>query len=120
MSEQVKTMFSEISGIYDLLNDILSPGYEKVLNFLAEKDFRKIRELKPGESLEAAGFWFKDGKFKLTDNFVIQKDGLKFLFNDYEIGPHVLGSTEIFVPYSDLKQIIKTDGLLWNVAENSD
>jgi hypothetical protein len=100
-----------------MLNDILLSGYEKILNPLAEKEFRKVRELKPDESLEKAGFWFKNDKFKLTDNFAIQKNGLKFFFNDYEVGPHVMGATEIFISYSEIKQIIKKDGLLSSFIE---
>lgn len=111
--------YEQSTGKKILLNDILSSGYEKVLYSLAEKEFRKVRGLKPDESLEAAGFWFKDDKSKLTDNYVIQKDGLKFLFNDYEVGPHALGTTEIFIPYSGIKQIIKADGLLSDIAENN-
>jgi hypothetical protein len=100
------------------LNDLLKIGYEAVLNNIAEKEFRKIRELKPDESLETAGFWFKDNKFILTNNFAVLKNGLKFYFNDYEIGSHVMGPTEIFILYSDIKQIIKEDGLITALIQN--
>ncbi len=94
------------------LNEILKSGYDETLNNAAEKEFKKVRGVKPDETYEAAGFWFKDNKFQLTKNFAILKNGLKFYFNDYEIGPHVMGPTEIFVQYSDIKQIMKDDGLI--------
>jgi hypothetical protein len=103
----------DLSGFKKItLNDILKNGFDEILNSIAEKEFRKVRELKQDETYEAAGFWFKDNKFQLTKNFTILKNGLKFYFNDYEIGPHVMGPTEIFIQYSDIKQIIKDDGLI--------
>lgn len=43
MSEQVKTMFSEISGKYDLLNDILSFG----VHYLWRRKLLQLIEIKP-------------------------------------------------------------------------
>jgi len=68
--------------------------------------------LKPDENLEEAGFWFNEGNFKLNDNFLITTDGLKFFFNSYEIGPYAIGTTELLIPFSRIKNILKDNSVL--------
>jgi len=40
-------------------------------------------------------------------NFFISDEGITYLFNVYEIAPYYVGQTEIFLPYSDLKAILR-------------
>ncbi len=99
------------------LNDLLKEGFENELNKIGENIFRNQKQLKPDENLEEAGFWFNDGKFKLNDNFIITKAGLKFFFNSYEIGPYAIGTTELLIPYSRIKNILKEKSILRNFIE---
>ncbi len=39
-----------------------------------------------------------------------------FYFNPYEIAPYSMGPTEILIPYDEIKNIIKEDGLLFETA----
>jgi len=89
-------------------------GYKDELNKIAEKYFRKERELKPDEDLEQAGFWFKENIFSVNENFAIAETGLDFFFNDYEVTSHAAGPTLIEIPYSELKSIIKPSGFISN------
>jgi len=59
-----------------------------------------------------AGFYFENDVFKLTANFAITKEGLKFLYNPYEIAPYALGQQEIIIPYAALGELIKPNSLL--------
>ncbi len=77
---------------------------------VAEKAFRKARDLKPEESLEEAGFQFEGNKFALNDNFLLSPDGLEFCFNPYEIAPYSMGTTQFVIPWADLKGIIDPAG----------
>ena len=94
------------------LSDILIHGYGADLNRIAEQEFRKVREMKPEQSLEDAGFWFENNKFSLNDNFALTEEGLTFYFNSYEVAPYVMGPTEIVLNYEDFKHLIKENGLL--------
>jgi hypothetical protein len=87
--------------------DIFNKGYEKVLNKLIENEFRKQMNLKPNESLTEGGLF--DNKITFNDNFAITKDGLEFLYNQYEIAPYSSGVIEIKIPYKDLENIINKD-----------
>lgn len=96
------------------LDELFVEGYKSELNKMAEKYFRKERELKPDEDLEQAGFWFNENKFSVNENFAIEKTGLSFFFNDYEVTSHAAGPTLIEIPFAELTSIIKLSGFIPN------
>ena len=51
----------------------------------------------------------------MTDNFALTKDGLKFVYNPYEIAPYAMGQQEIVIPYSELKSLLKPNALLTKI-----
>lgn len=95
------------------LDDLFSGKYMDELNKIAEKYFRKERELKPDENLEEVGFWFKENKFSVNENFAVGKTSLSFFFNDYEITSHAAGPTLIEIPFAELASIIKSPGFIF-------
>jgi Protein of unknown function (DUF3298)/Deacetylase PdaC len=109
--------FNSQNGKRLMLSDLLISGFEKQLDNIAEKIFRKVRELKPEDKLEEAGFWFEGNRFALNENFGIKNDGLIFYFNSYEIAPYSMGPTEILIPYAEIRNLVKQDGLLNEVIE---
>ncbi|MFT6867350.1 MAG: hypothetical protein ACJA08_002192 [Cyclobacteriaceae bacterium] len=70
---------------------------------LAEATFRKDQGLTSDQSLSAAGFLFSDDKFTLSDNFGFEDKGLIIYYNSYEIVDNSKGPSEIFIPFSALK-----------------
>jgi hypothetical protein len=42
------------------------------------------------------------GEVKVIDNFYIAKDGLHFVYNQYEVAPYAAGVIEIVIKPSDL------------------
>jgi len=79
---------------------IFNPENLKELSSIGEKYFRKDQKLKANISYEDAGYWFKDDKFYLTDNFAFTHEGLLFYYNEYEIAPYSMGAIYFVVPYS--------------------
>ncbi len=100
------------------IDDCFTNGYEENLNSIAEKIFRKQKQLKPDEDLNSAGYWFDEDKLELNDNFAILNDGLLFYFNAYDIAPYAMGPTEMVIPYSEVKQLILSDGPLSGFTNN--
>jgi hypothetical protein len=94
------------------LEDIFIPGFDAALNTLGEKRFRKQKQLNDDSDLDAAGFSFEGNQFSLNSNYAITKEGLRFYFNSYEIAPYVMGPTDILIPYQEIKNLIKPNGLL--------
>lgn len=93
-------------------NDLLRDRVTARLDSLGEQAFRRVRGMPANQTLTDAGFWFEGGRFHLTENMAVTTDGLLFFFNDYEVGPHALGATELLLPWRDVKPLIKPDGPL--------
>lgn len=93
------------------LESLIKEGSLPELNTIAEKIFRKNEKLSPTASLKDTYFFEKD-TFALNRNFTITKEGLKFLYNPYEIKAYAYGSTELLIPFSELKTVAKPNTLL--------
>ena len=87
--------------ISDFIND-----YDGLVN-LAEGIFRKQEELSDNQSLSEA-YFFEDGIFSLPKNFILEKEGILFMYNIYEIKPYVSGHTELTIPYASLENLLTT------------
>lgn len=105
--------FNPQTGQQIQLKELLVEGYEPKLNTIAERYFRKVRNLEADASLSEAGFWFENDRFQVNTNFVMAPKGLIFFFNPYEIGPYVLGSTEVQIPYAALKGLFQDQSQSW-------
>ena len=91
---------------------IIAEGMPK-LRAVAENIFRKNEQLAPNASL-SDGYFFADGVFSLPETFTVTKDGIKFLYNPYEIKAYAAGTTELIVPFSKIKDIMKESSILIN------
>lgn len=49
---------------------------------------------------------------KPNENFYITNGGIGFFYNTYEIAAYVAGSFEIFIPYSEIKDLIRSDSIV--------
>ena len=104
--------FDVKTGNLITINDLLQEGFELPLRTIAEPIFR-AKYLEEGMSkYSEAGFYFEEDVFTLTDNFAITKEGLKFVYNPYEVAPYAMGQQEILIPYKNLADLVKKDGLL--------
>lgn len=103
--------FNPQTGKQIQLSDLFVKGYAPQLNAIAEQYFRQAKKLEADASLNQAGFWFEKDKFQVNTNFALAPKGLIFFFNTYEIGPYVIGSTELLIPYAELKGLIKQQAL---------
>ncbi|MEO3408560.1 DUF3298 domain-containing protein [Mucilaginibacter sp. CAU 1740] len=88
------------------LEDIFIAGYQDKLTIIAEKIFRKDEKLSETASLKD-NYFFKDDKFALNTNFSVTPLGIKFLYNQYEIKPYAAGITELFIPYAQIKSLLR-------------
>lgn len=93
------------------LDSLILPGSRPKLTAIAEKIFRKNEKLSATVSLRE-GYFFENDKFALNNNFTITEKGLQFLYNPYEIKAYVYGTTELLIPFSELKGIAKPNSLI--------
>ncbi|RFZ94297.1 DUF3298 domain-containing protein [Mucilaginibacter conchicola] len=88
------------------LKEIIADGKYPELSKIAEGIFRKSEKLSDTSSL-ARDYFFKDNKFALNENYSLTPTGLRFVYNQYEIKPYAAGQTELLVPYSSIKNILR-------------
>ena len=94
------------------LDELISPEKQAELTKISEKEFRKLKKLKPDDDLGKAGYWFENNNFELNDNFLITDTSLIFYYNNYEITAYAFGPTELTIPYSEIKSLIDDKSLL--------
>lgn len=88
------------------LNDLFIEGYQGKLKTIAEGIFRKNEKLVDNASL-AKDYFFKGGNFSLNENYSITPLGIRFLYLEGEIKPEAAGQTELFIPYGQIKQLLR-------------
>jgi hypothetical protein len=89
-----------------LLDTILQSHSKEKLVRIAEEIFRKDQNMSSTDDLEKFGFWFRNNKFYLPENFSFTETGLFFFFNLYEIAPYSAGTFEVVVPYEKINPIL--------------
>jgi len=80
---------------------------EKELTTIAYDYFLEERGLtKKDIDPEDERYWFKDNKFQLNENFMINAEKFIVLYNPYEIASYAEGQIVVEIPLSKLKNII--------------
>jgi hypothetical protein len=77
---------------------------------VVEKKFRNQYEVDPNQSLEEDGRFFlkNDKHFFLPMNMGFTENGLRVIYNPYEIGPYVMGYTIIDLPWEEAEGLVST------------
>jgi len=95
------------------LDSLITQDGMPALRAIGESIFRKNENLAPNASL-SDGYFFNEGVFTLPETFTLTKEGIKFLYNPYEIKAYAAGTTELTVPFSKIKDIMKQSSILVN------
>lgn len=77
---------------------ILKPSALPIIEKIAKKDFESN--------------YGKEREFFLSDDFTIAPGGLQFNYDPYEIGSYAEGYISVFIPYSKIRNYIKTGSVL--------
>ncbi|MDR1654302.1 MAG: RsiV family protein [Prevotellaceae bacterium] len=85
-------------------NDIFVNEYQQPLVELIKNTILEANKLPTLDN----SYYLIDS-IKPNGNFYISDEGITYLFNIYEIAPYYVGQTEVFLPYSKLKGIIRKD-----------
>ena len=88
------------------LGDLLKPGHEKALAPHLAAAARRWAGLDKTEALDTV-FFVENNTIPLTDNVGILDKGLVFNYVPYEIGSYAMGEVRLFVPFSDIQQLLK-------------
>lgn len=98
-------VINKSTGKEVFLNEIFKPNFEKTLNDVVARKFRKVRNITSNKSLGDEGFWFEEGQNIFNDNFGLTNDGIFFYYNPYDVAPYSFGPTLVEVPFSEIDSI---------------
>jgi len=84
--------------------DIFKPEYKTAMVPLLEKAFRKTFKVDPEKSIESM---LLEKEIKPNDNFYITDKGVAFSYTPYEIAPYAAGQITLFIPFADIKPLMK-------------
>lgn len=91
--------------------DLFVDKYEQKLSDLIKRRIvEESDEINSIEDLEESIFW--TDSIKPNGNFYITDESINYVFNPYEIAPFAYGSTEVTLPYSYLKGLLKPNSVI--------
>lgn len=111
LSQTVFINWHTKSGCNLQLKDLVKKDRYNELAKLGDSIFRKQENLSDTTSL-AKNYFFQDNKFALTDNFLITPVGLRFLYNEGDIKPVTANQTEIIIPYSKIRSLLRPNTVI--------
>lgn len=93
------------SGKLITLQEVILPEKEELLSRLLTEKLKKMAGLESTAELTEAGY-FTD-TIKPGSNFYLTPEGVGFYYNQYDIAPYAFGTTDIFLTYNELKEILR-------------
>ena len=72
----------------------------------AEEIFRQKEGIPKDKPINYTGFMFEQDSFYLPENIGFTEDGLKLLYNPYEVGSYADGPIELILPHSEIKKYL--------------
>lgn len=96
--------------------DVFVAGYESILQQLFEETLMRQNNVKSVADLEDLGYFGID-EIMPNKNFLIDDNGITYTFNKGEYSAYLLDAPEVFIPYNELKIILKEDKVVSKIAE---
>ena len=97
--------------------DLFIDGYEAELNKVLQRALLKSLGRKNAQEVE------KEDGFSITDltsndNFRLDAKGMTYTYNPYEIAPYTFGVIEVFVPYEEVRHLLRPQSILHHYIQH--
>lgn len=96
------------------LPDIFVPNYQESLTEELWNQLMLDNQVSTKEELRDLGFE-STGELTPTSNFKLDKEGITFIYNVYEIVPYAMGMVSITIPYSKISHLFNSNPILQSV-----
>lgn len=93
------------------LDDVFNDDYDDLLLPSIVEKIKKDNKLKVGDDLESIGYFGTD-EMCVSSNFLIEEDGVTFIYNPGEVAAYVVGNVKVKLPFEDLSMAIRSDFLI--------
>lgn len=98
-------------------SDIFIPGYDVALQKLFANSLMLKNDVKSISDLEDLGY-FGIQEIMPNRNFLINDQGITYTFNKGEYSAYPLSAPEVFIPYSDLRVLLKPNTIVSNIVDS--
>lgn len=95
------------SGKRLMLADLLKPGYEAALEKILTKKAMELEKVKTEQELASEP--------RVTENFILEDDGIVFYFNPYDIAAYAQGAIVLKVSYAELREWLLPEAARYGV-----
>jgi hypothetical protein len=79
---------------------------QKIFVEFAEDQFRIQHNIPPDQPINSTGFMFERNEFYLPENIGFTENGLKLLYNPYEVASYADGTIELLLPYREIAKYL--------------
>ena len=93
------------------LEDLFVEDYQDALTDLLWNQLMADHGAKTREELEDMGYG-STGEIAPTENFYLEKDGITFFYNVYEITPYAMGAVQIKLPYEMMAHVLNNNPIV--------
>lgn len=93
------------------LEDLFVEDYQDALTDLLWNQLMADHGAKTREELEDMGYG-STGEIAPTENFYLEKDGITFFYNVYEITPYAMGAVQIKLPYDIMAHVLNNNPIV--------
>ena len=97
--------------------DIFVENYQEDLAQILVNTIAEQREVENIKDLENIGY-FSIEEIYPNGNFLINKNGITYTFNEYEIAAYVVGMTQVFLPFNEISFLLKQDSPIASLFTN--
>lgn len=100
------------------LADLFVGDYEEPLTDLLWNQLMADNQVTTHAELEELGYT-STGDLQPTENFYLDKQGITFVYNVYEIAPYAMGAIQITLPYASLSHLESEELTRWRTEINA-
>lgn len=100
------------------LEDLFVEEYEEELTELLWKQLMEDNHAKTRQEVEDMGY-DSTGDLTPIENFYLDKKGITFYYNVYEITPYAMGPVKITLSYETIQHLLSDDSMVLNEVRNS-
>jgi hypothetical protein len=106
-NERTLLSFDVQSGRRLALLELIDERSRGLFSKIVEAEFRRVRSIRVGETLNDAGFFILPGQeLPLGENFALTEGGIELQYNPYEVAPYSFGSTVVTISKDVLEPLL--------------
>lgn len=104
------------TGKFVTEEEIFIENYQDDLARILIDRIAKENNVENAKDLENIGFFSVEEIFP-NGNFLVDERGITYTFNEYEIAAYVVGATQVFIPFEDIRYLLKKDSPISHLFE---